>query len=1098
MTVPPVRFVLSAAVGEPTEPPELDLSQRAVVEHPGGPLLVLAGPGTGKTTTVVEAVVDRIERRGLPPDGALVLTFSRKAAEELRSRINARLGHRTGTPLATTFHAFCYGLVREFQDPADFTRPLQLLSAAEQDSRIAELLSGSVDLGTRAWPPRLSAALDTRGFAKELQTLMSRIRTLGLDPEDVAAVAVAADRPDWQTAAAFFEEYLQVFDAQNLIDYAELVHRATIIAQDPANQQRLRERFALVVVDEYQDTDRAQVALLQALAGDGRDLVVVGDPDQSVYAFRGAEVAGLLGFPLEFPATDGTPARTLALRSTRRFGQAILDASRAVIGRLPVTGPIDRSTFEVFRNPAPVDPPFGPGEVHVRTFSSPAAEAENIALALRRAHLDEAIAWGDMAVLVRSGMASIPRLQRALVAAGVPVEVAGDEVPLRSEPAVAPLLRALRLAQALADDADLDPVEVEAFLTGPLGGLDASSLRGLCQALRRAEAASDEGEHRLPRSSATLLEQALREPLTLGAARGGRTTRSAEQAHRAAMLLATARRQVIEHEAPEQILWQLWDASRWGRRLSMMVDGGGAAARAAHRDLDAVCALFDLAARAEERGQRRRLAGFLDEIESQQLPADTFSTRDVRGDAVWLLTAHRSKGLQWRVVVVAGVQADTWPDLRHRGSLLQPDRLGPDGVRFGPSVTAMLAEERRLFYVAVTRARQRLMVTAVESSADDGDQPSSFLTDLYPHATSDPRTRVRRPQRPLSLRGVVAELRAIAETTADPAVRDAAAVRLAALVGTSEVDAADPQRWWGVRDVTESKVPVRPADAPLAMSGSSLDKIVSCPLSWFLGHEAKGETASTSAQGFGLLVHALAADVLRGGSLPDATVLDARLDQVWSGLEFVAPWVSARERIEARRAIERFVVWHAAQADAGERTPLAAEHPFVVTVTIGGDDIVVRGSMDRVEIDTAGFVRVVDFKTGKNPVKAADLAVHPQLGVYQVAVEHGAADDLVGRPARAGGAELVQLRTAESARLPHLPKIQPQDPPVVDVALPAYEQLGRASVLIRGEEFVATPSPEVCRHCDFAQVCPAQPQGRSILSAPGTTITTEDVEWTGR
>src|SRR5699024_1459163 len=127
--------------------------------------------------------------------------------------------------------------------------------------------------------------------------------------------------------------YLDVLDAQNLIDYAELVHRATVLAADPVNRRRLREEFSLVVVDEYQDTDPAQVALLQALCGDGRDLVVVGDADQSIYGFRGADVRGLLEFPRQFRTTSGYPAPAVALRGVRRFGRAVLGASRAVISR---------------------------------------------------------------------------------------------------------------------------------------------------------------------------------------------------------------------------------------------------------------------------------------------------------------------------------------------------------------------------------------------------------------------------------------------------------------------------------------------------------------------------------------------------------------------------------------------------------------------------------------------------------------------------------------------------------------------------------------------------------------------------------------------
>jgi superfamily I DNA/RNA helicase len=148
----PVTYRLVRPSRAPAAAPALDSSQQRVVDHPGGPLLVLAGPGTGKTTTLVEAIVDRIERRGVDPHRVLALTFSRKAAEELRDRIAGRLQRTVTTPLSSTFHSFCYALVRRFQSAEAFTHPLQLLSAPEQDVRIRELLAGSRETGKVAWP----------------------------------------------------------------------------------------------------------------------------------------------------------------------------------------------------------------------------------------------------------------------------------------------------------------------------------------------------------------------------------------------------------------------------------------------------------------------------------------------------------------------------------------------------------------------------------------------------------------------------------------------------------------------------------------------------------------------------------------------------------------------------------------------------------------------------------------------------------------------------------------------------------------------------------------------------------------------------------
>src|SRR6478672_177777 len=467
-----------------TEVPTLDDHQQRVVDHAGGPLLVLAGPGTGKTTTLVEAIVRRIEE-GARPDQVLALTFSRKAAEQLRDRVTARLGRTMSTTLSSTFHSFAYGLVRLYSPAELYAAPLRLLSAPEQDVVLQELLTDNPE--SVRWPDALKAAVGTRGFAREVHAVLARARERGLDPADLVALGRTEGVPEFEAAGYFLQQYLDVLGDQSAIDYPDLIARAVIEAQ--VHRDELRARFSHVFVDEYQDTDPSQVALLRAIAGDGRDLTVVGDPDQSIYGFRGADVRGILDFPREFPRVTGEPAPVVALGTTRRFGSRLLRASRTVASAIAITGSIPPEQYAAFRSPEPSANEFGPGTVDVLTFDTARAETEHVADLLRRAHLEDGLAWSDMAVLVRSGRSSIPALRRSLSAAGVPVEVASDETPLVREPAVVPLLGAL----AVVVDADVgEPTDedfvgadrVEALLTSPLGGLDATDVRALVRALR--------------------------------------------------------------------------------------------------------------------------------------------------------------------------------------------------------------------------------------------------------------------------------------------------------------------------------------------------------------------------------------------------------------------------------------------------------------------------------------------------------------------------------------------------------------------------------------------------------------------------------------
>lgn len=1097
-----------------------------MVDHAGGPLLALAGPGTGKTTTLVEAVARRVQE-GADPERLLVLTFSRKAAVELRDRIAARLGS-TAAPQATTFHSYCYALVRAHQDADLFADPLRLLSGPEQDLVVRELLEGQAGLAAAGrarvrWPDELRACLTTRGFADEVRAVLARSRELGLGPDALADFARRTGRPDWGAAAGFLAEYLDVLDAQGMLDYAELVHRAVLLAERDEVAAELAARYDAVFVDEYQDTDAAQVRLLRALAGGGRTLVAFGDPDQSIYAFRGADVNGILDFPAMFPRTDGTPAPVEVLGTSRRSGAALLAATRRLTARMPLTR-LPARAVRAHRDLAAVR---DGGRVEVFTYPTPGAELDNIADILRRAHLEDGVPWRDMAVLVRAGARSLPGVRRALTTAGVPLEIDGDELPLRQEQAVAPLLTALRVAAtaaaasvavpvaspadgAPADDdsvADVpaedvpaedvsvgdasvdDPSVAEAapglsaetaidLLTSPLGGLDAADLRRLGRALREEERAAG---HDVPRPSDELIARALAEPERLVA----HDPAYARGARQLGELLRTTRDLLARGGTAEEALWTLWDGTpTWSQRLERTARRGGAAARNADRDLDAVVALFETAARAEARTGGRGALNFLEELDAQDIAADTLTRRTVRPDAVRLMTAHRSKGLEWRLVVVAGVQEGLWPDLRRRGSLLEADRIGRDGLAEPLPPGALLTEERRLFYVAATRAKERLVVTAVKAASDDGDQPSRFLTELG----VEPQDVTGRPRRPLSVAALVAELRATTvDPDATPALREAAARRLAKLAalrdddGQPLVPAAHPDQWWGLYEPTHSAVPLRDRDRPVTLSGSALDQLANtCALQWFLGREVKADQPATAAQGFGNVVHVLADEVASGRTPADLSVLMERLDSVWDALAFDAPWKSRQEKDNARAALERFLRWHVMERGTLGRETVATEHGFDVTLEAGEYAVRIRGSMDRVERDAEGRAYVVDFKTGKQKPTGPEVARHPQLAVYQLAVRSGAVDAAFGgqRP-EPGGAELVHLRLGAPQKEggDALPAVQAQGPLGGDWV---GELLATAAGRVLEERFTPTTGQH-CTHCTFRSACSALPEGQHVV-----------------
>ncbi|HEU5429906.1 MAG TPA: ATP-dependent DNA helicase [Actinocrinis sp.] len=1184
--------LLSPPLAYPSGGLRLDERQRRVVEHRGGPLLVLAGPGTGKTTTLVEAVLDRT--RGpdaLSADEILVLTFSRAAAAELRDRIGARLIPGAGAPTATTFHSFCFGLVGQYQEPELFGDPLRLLSGPEQDVVIRELVRGTIDAGgwgpgPGGWPQSLRAALGTRGFAEELRAVLLRARDLGLDPEDLAEFAARADRTDWRAAARFYAEYLDVVDARGVLDYTELVHRAVLLGETDEVRELLRRRYRAVFVDEYQDTDSAQVRLLKALAGDGRDLVAVGDPDQSIYAFRGADLGGILDFPEAFRRRDGGAAEIVVLQNSRRAGPTLLKASRQVAKRIPIarlpaeqvrehrdlTAVEAESASEPAQSTALRNNPYGVGRVEAIVFPDEAAELATLADLLRRAHLEHGVLWEDMAVLVRDGQQLAP-VRRALLSANVPAEVLGDDLPLAQEPAVATLLTALRCA---AEPAALTPDTARELLTGPLGGMDSGDLRRLGRALRAEEqaalaaarrrrgqavageaesaalAAPDEASAGAESGSADQSGFGEASPLDAGLAEGAQAAESvaaadadvadsvpaarpAEHLIREAVadprllvtldpqvagpalvvarLLQAAQHQLAEGGVVEDALWLLWNGDAharppmrtgWPERLRRSVERGGSAGRLADRDLDAVIALFAQAARAQERTGYVGVTDFISGLQAQAIAADTLAAKVSRGGAVQVLTAHRSKGLEWRLVVVAGVQEGLWPDLRRRGSLLEPDRIGRTGLTEPLSPAAILAEERRLFYVAITRARERLIVAAVDGEDEDGETPSRFLRELGVEVRQSVGIRRRRP---LNLAALIAELRRCAtDPAAHPRLRAEAIRRLARLAAATAPDGArlvpnaHPRQWWGLYDYTENDSPIADPAAAVPLSASAVGALDACGLRWFLEHQASAKEPSTDAQGIGVLFHALAEEVAVGKTKADIDVLMDRLDRVWDTLPFEAAWKSEQEKRAARRALERFLVWHDGRADG--RVVAAAEHKFDESLTIGGVPVRLRGAIDRIETDAENRVYLVDFKTSVNPKTKAEAAKDPQLGVYQLVVEAGAfattARSDEAEPAQAGSdeSELGESERAEpeTVTVAQAELVYPRDrsdtPGPTVLVQPGHSTqtdpewaarlVAEVAQRVLDERFHAYGNSSACGICRLKKACPKQPQGREL------------------
>ncbi|SCG63537.1 ATP-dependent helicase [Micromonospora zamorensis] len=1104
----------------------VDPVQAEVVGHTDGPMLVLGGPGTGKTSTLVEAVAARVAE-GVDPEHILVLTFGRRGATALRQRIEARIaqdGHRVlREPLVRTFPAYAFGLLRRAAAERGEPSP-RLLTGPEQDLIIRELLNvvgEEPEDDPVGWPTDLRPALRTRAFAGQLRDLLMRAAERGVGPVDLARLGEKLGREDWPAAARFLREYVAVLALRDVsnrgsiaYDPAELVRAATgLLRDDEELLAAERRRLTHVYIDELADTDPAQVELLSVIAGGGKSLVAFADPDSSTYAFRGADPAGVATFPHRFRTASGAPAAQVLLTTSYRAGPGLL-AAIARLGRR-LRGPAAHRRL----HPLPDAPP---GVVEVHTFRSATSEAAWLAHALRSAHLLDGVPWSRMAVLVRSTALQLPTLRRALHAAGVPTVVHGEDLPLHLQPAVAPLLLLLRCA--LEPDR-LDEEAAVALLHSPLGGADPLAERRLRQGLRALALA---GGDRRP--SGELIVEALRDPTELADI----DRRWAEPAQAVAGLLATARDAAAQPGATaEDVLWAVWDASGLAERWAgAIIQGRPAAgegdlarrrrAEAADRDLDAVLVLFDAAARFTDRLPGARTEVFLDHVLAQDLPADTIAPTADRGAAVRLLTAHAAKGLEWDLVAVAGVQEGIWPDLRLRGSLLGSERLvdvlagrsagGAAVANVVGQTSALLDEERRLFHVAISRARHRLLVSAVASAAVGGDdheeQPSRFLHELGPTAPPTPPTPppgpptappgprtgpppadpsgatgedgdgepdrpgalpVTRPPRALTLPALVAELRTAITDPAAPAARRRAAAAELARLAAAGVPGAHPDDWWGLRGLSDDR-PLVDEGKPVRVTPSAMESALRCSLRWLLERHG-GSGPTSTAQGVGNLVHA-AAMLAEDASADRGALLDyvaARFDAI----ELAARWMAGPERERAEAMVDKLLRWLA----TNPRRLLAIEHEFAVRLDDPNRPVDLTGRVDRLEVDEAGRLVVIDLKTGKSTaVTGAELAEHPQLGAYQAAVEAGAFAEFGDE---SGGAALVQLGTsAKDAREQNQPA--PGEGPAAGWATALVR---RTADTMAAATFAAVANSK-CRVCPVRTSCPVSGQGRQVVEPP--------------
>ena len=1006
----------------------LNPEQRRAVMHGDGPLLVVAGAGTGKTQVITRRIAWLIATKRAKPSEILALTFTDQAADEMQVRVDQLVPYGYTDTAISTFHAFGDRLIREFALELGLPTDVQVLSRPETVVFLREHL---FELDLDEYRP----LGDPTRFLGALATLFSRAKDEDVSPAAFiahaerlaaaasAAAAIAGTDADRDAAAALEEEarrqgelarayarYQGLLAAGGAVDFGDQVALALrLLRESPAAREIVQRRFRYVLVDEFQDTNRAQAELVALVAQRHRNVTVVGDDDQSIYKFRGAAISNILEFRERY-----RNAKVVVLRRNYRSRAPILDASYRLVrhndpDRLEVrAGIVKRLVAERAGDEA--------AAVRHEAFASGAAEADWIAAEIARRIRDGA-APRDVAVLVRANAAADPIL-RSLNLEGVPWRFSGTS-GLYARPEVKLLLAFLR---AIADPSS--SVDVYALAASELYGLGGTDLVAIVNMARRRN-----------RSVFEVMDELQRQP---GILRLSPETRTGT----AKLIDDLTAYVALAHERPAgEVLYAFLRGTGWLKRLA------AAESVAAEEALSNISRFFDIIRAQSALLADDRAVFVARHLQTLIQAGDDPPTADIDPDAnaVSVMTVHKAKGLEFPVVYLPGLVAGRFPAIGRREPLGLPLELVTETL---PEGDYQLQEERRLFYVGMTRARDELILS---HAADYGGQ------------------RARR---------------------VSPFVLEALDLPVAAGAAGAGATAASPLERLAALEQPEPAPAVARANdgEPLMLSFYAIDDYLTCPLKYKYAHLLRVPLAPHHSIIYGSALHAAVSEFHKRharGDIMSEDELNASFVRVWSSDGFLSREHEEARLSAGREALHRF---REEQLAPGAVVPAYVEREF--SFLLDGDRV--RGRYDRVDI-----VPRAEGDAGSATPPAAEAAdgapaadvVEPTLGL---APEHVRITDYkssdVRDPAkarqRANGSLQLSIYAmgyeAMTGRLPDEVALHFLESGLVGVVPvsrkridKARESIRTAATGIRARSFVAKPDYLACTYCAFREICPA-------------------------
>jgi superfamily I DNA/RNA helicase/RecB family exonuclease len=892
----------------------------AAIDDSEGRQIIVAGPGTGKTEFLIRRVARIVASDRARPSEVVVLSFSRRASASLKRRIQEAVGV-TGVPVdVTTFHSLAIRLVEAVTGGE---RPLPL-TTPEQVGLVRHILRSE---DPSAWPLIYQGILDSHAFSAEVADFLLRCSERLLSPEDLDQRA--RERADWKGLPGLYSRYLATLEEMGRTDYGVLLSRAVDLLRSPEGA-RLAESFRYVLVDEYQDTSPAQAEMAELLARSHGNLAVAGDPYQSIFSFRGAEVRNVAAFS-EVPET-----KRIVLAQSFRVPRQIMEAALRVVsgGDLPGSA-------------GPVTPAPRQGRAEVYLFDQETAEAEWIAREVEQLVRVERVSPADIAVVVRSKKELLSELSRALDRRSLPHDPPDSR--LVDHPAVRVIHDLVIAATRGGPLAEVSPVEsdiadraIRRVLLGPLFGTSVGLEREIVRDRRRTGRGWDEivAQH-LPDKHGLI--ELLAEPgwaTEMGAADG---------------------------------FWEVW--TRLDGIPEMVAEPGRDEWRRAWT------AFGQMLGRQAERDPGVTLSRFFELVDEEDFEATPLISHRLSDDRVTLTTLHQAKGLEFQVVFIANAVEGVFPDLRRSRRMLRPELLSPERT-VDPEAQHLfqVQEEMRLAYTAMTRARRRVVWTATEAGVDQGERrPSRFLLAAAGDTVPGPPTPVERD--PITI--VEAET-ALRRDLLDAGVSSARRLAAAGVLGRPSNPWWDPESFAGVVEAGPDRGVMIDS---FRLSPSQADSYKGCPRRYVLERRLRlGDSTSVYAH-FGELTHDVLEraehEVIGSGMrhAPIERVLEI-VDEVWEEADFGTPELNEAWR---QKAVEMLTKLYGNWPGKGE--PVEVE--LDVESEIGGVHWI--GRVDRIERTEQGY-RVVDYKSGTRPPSLDEAAESIQLAFYFLAVQRTKGD----------------------------------------------------------------------------------------------------------